>query len=601
MSRTVAFIGAILATLVSTSPAVATTLPCGHGASRCTRVSVPLDRGAGTSRISLHVQRIQSSSPGAGTLIVLPGGPGQSASARLRELLEALGPAVRRRWTIVVFDPRGTGRSGVVLCPALQADTTLRSTEAAATCARRLDRRRSHYTTLDNVLDLEAVRASLGVDRVALYGTSYGTRVATGYAAAYPQHVTRVVIDSAVAPDGPSGVAVESFAAMRRILASLCSNRCRAVNGDLVAQTTALVAKLRLGPMQGATYDEHGKRRAGSIDALGLLDLLFASDREPALRGGLAPAITSASHGDPAALLRLADAARIVRLRQPPEFSAGVYAATNCTELRAPWDPAADVSARPAQVAVWLDRVGDAPFLPFDRHTAVSGGLLALCLAWPTTTPPPVATAWRPIAAPMLILAGAQDVRAPLENARRIAASVPTASVLVVASAGHSVFGADAAGCAKEAVVRFLVAQRRPRACPPVALPRPAELSPTALADLRPIRSIGGGPGRTLRALELTLDDVAFALQLSSSDRGGGLRGGSFIAGDRWPRLRSLEYVPGVRVSGRSDRKGRLVLRLSGEAASGGTISLARNGQIRGRLGGRPISARLRTRTADLR
>jgi pimeloyl-ACP methyl ester carboxylesterase len=601
MRRTGALIGSVLAALVSTSPAAATTLPCAGGSSQCTRVSVPFDRAAGTGRVSLHVQRIPSTAPGAGTLIVLPGGPGQSASARLLELRGALGPAVRRRWTIVVFDPRGTGRSDVVLCPALQADTTLRSTEAAAACAQRLAGRRSHYTTWDNIQDLEAVRVSLGVDRVALYGTSYGTRVATGYAAAYPHHVDRVVIDSAVAPDGPSGIALESFAAMRRILGRLCPRRCHAVTRGLMAETTALVAQLRLRAMAGATYDAQGRRRPSSIDALGLLDLLFATDRKPELREGLAVAITSARHGDPAALLRLAAAARIVRLEQPPVFSAGVYAATNCTELRAPWDPAAALSARLGQVASSLDAVGDAAFLPFDRQTALSGGLVPLCLGWPTATAPPVAVAWQPIAAPMLILAGGQDVRAPLENARRIAARIPTASVLVVPSAGHSVFGTDAGGCATKAVLGFLVEHRRPRPCARGGPSAPAEPPPTALAALRPVPSVGGRPGRTLRALELTLDDVAFALALSSSGRGGGLRGGSFVAGDRWPRLRSVEFVPGVRVSGRTDKRGRLVVRLFGDAATRGTISLARDGRIRGRLGGRPISARLRARDPDLR
>ena len=601
MTRTSVLIGLVLATVLSTSPAAATTVPCKRADSQCMRVAVPFDRRAGTGRIGLYVQRIQSRPPGAGTLIVLPGGPGQSAGARLGELLQALGPAVRQRWSIVVFDPRGTGESGVVRCPTLQDDTTLRSTEAASDCARRLEGRRSQYTTWDNVQDLEAVRNSLRVERVALYGTSYGTRVAMGYAAAYPQHVQRLVLDSVVAPDGPSGVALESFAAMRRILTTLCPRYCQGATQNLVAETTRLAAQLGVRPMVGTTFDAQGRRHPASIDALGLLDLLFAADRQPAIRGGLAAAITSAQHGDPAALLRLAAAGRVVRLKQLTEFSAGTYAATNCTDLQPPWDPAADLPARIAQIDASLATIGDAAFVPFNRQTALRGGLFSLCLAWPNAVAPPPAVAWQPIAAPTLILAGAQDIRTPLENARQVARRVPTASVLVVRSAGHSVFGSDADGCAHQAVVKFLVVLKRPKPCGPGTLPQPARLLPRSLSALRPVAPVRGGPGRTLRALELTLDDVAFALALSSKVGGGGLRGGSFIGGAHWPRLRSVEYVPGVRVSGRPNKSGRLVMRISGEAASRGTVVLARDGRIRGRLGGRRVAARLSSRPYDPR
>lgn len=601
MKRTCAALGAILATLVSTPHAAATAVSCRDGKSHCTRVKVPLDRVAGTPTVELHVQRVKASARAAGTLIVLPGGPGQSASVELRELLEALGPRIRKRWNVVIFDPRGTGRSGPLLCPLLQDDPLLRSTLAAAQCARRLEASRSHYTTWDTVQDLEAVRVSLGVDRVALLGASYGTRVEMGYAAAYAKHVDRIVLDSVVPPDGPSSVPLESFAAMRRILASLCPQRCHGVTQDLVAETTKLVRLLRLHPMAGLVFDAKGKARRRSIDALGLLDLLFAADlAPPAIRGGMAAAITSARRKDPAALLRLATAAKTVRLKQPPEFSAGAYAATTCAEFRPPWDPAADNSARPAQIVARFSAMSDAAFEPFDRQTALAGGLVPLCLAWPTPSPKPTAIPWRSIAAPTFILAGTHDVRAPLETLHRIVAHVPKASVLRVPSAGHSVFGRDAPqGCARQAVRAFLLDTRRIRRCRRVELPTPAGLPPTALANLRPIPPLRARPGRTLRAVDLTLGDVAFALQLAS--RGGGLRGGSFIRGAHWPRLRSVEYVPGVRVSAsKTNHGGFLQLRISGDAASRGTLTLARNGRIRGRLGARTISARLKVRTDDL-
>ena len=77
-----------------------------------------------------------------------------------------------------------------------------RSPRAAAVCAERLGPARARYTTQETVADLEAVRAALGYERIALYGTSYGTKLAVAYARAHPDRVERLLLDSVVAPDG---------------------------------------------------------------------------------------------------------------------------------------------------------------------------------------------------------------------------------------------------------------------------------------------------------------------------------------------------------------------------------------------------------------
>ena len=60
---------------------------------------------------------------------------------------------------------------------------------------------RAHYTTADSVQDMEAIRAELGVDKLTLFGISYGTELAIQYARTYPQHVERLILDSVVDPD----------------------------------------------------------------------------------------------------------------------------------------------------------------------------------------------------------------------------------------------------------------------------------------------------------------------------------------------------------------------------------------------------------------
>ena len=74
--------------------------------------------------------------------------------------------------------------------------------------------------------DIDAVRRAVGVDKITLFGVSYGTKVALGYAAKYPQHVERLVLDSVVEPSGPGPFSEESFAAVPRVLRNLCLSGC---------------------------------------------------------------------------------------------------------------------------------------------------------------------------------------------------------------------------------------------------------------------------------------------------------------------------------------------------------------------------------------
>ena len=62
------------------------------------------------------------------------------------------------------------------------------------------------------------MRQAIGVERIALFGVSYGTKVALAYAARYPQHVERLVLDSVVELDGPEPVLAGELAAVPRVL-----------------------------------------------------------------------------------------------------------------------------------------------------------------------------------------------------------------------------------------------------------------------------------------------------------------------------------------------------------------------------------------------
>src|SRR4051794_2786569 len=202
---TIAILTAFLVGLGAAGAPAARAQPAWHACADglgadCTWVGVPLDRsGALPGSIRLRVARMPGPDTGP-TVVYLSGGPGGGWIDELESVLwNVSGLTLSSR--VIAFDQRGTGRSGLLRCPRLERDTRLRSTSAAADCARRLGPARAHYTTADSVEDLEAVRRALGVERISLFGISYGTELALEYARAHPEHVARLALDSVVDPD----------------------------------------------------------------------------------------------------------------------------------------------------------------------------------------------------------------------------------------------------------------------------------------------------------------------------------------------------------------------------------------------------------------
>jgi pimeloyl-ACP methyl ester carboxylesterase len=63
------------------------------------------------------------------------------------------------------------------------------------------------YHTDNYVADLEAVRAALGLEQMALIGTSMGALISFYYASAYPEHVSCVVLNDTGPEIDPGGLA----------------------------------------------------------------------------------------------------------------------------------------------------------------------------------------------------------------------------------------------------------------------------------------------------------------------------------------------------------------------------------------------------------
>ena len=181
--------------------------PCGQTAGLlCSDVAVPLDRSRATpGTIALKVQVLPALGQERGVMFLVAGGPGQGSATvfglgtqSTAEYYRFLFPG----YTLVAFDNRGTGQSGLLRCPGLQGYYPIEQEESrVAACAAAIGPQRLFYSTREHAEDIDAVREALGAQRIGIWGTSYGTKLALAYALAHPERVERLLLDSVVPTD----------------------------------------------------------------------------------------------------------------------------------------------------------------------------------------------------------------------------------------------------------------------------------------------------------------------------------------------------------------------------------------------------------------
>jgi pimeloyl-ACP methyl ester carboxylesterase len=608
-----------LVALLAGSAAAAPTRACPtrfSGDIRCLRVSVPLDRGGtlpGTIRLRVRIEPPELEHA-SGTILALAGGPGQAAAPLLEQIRFVLPSSALRTRRLVVFDQRGTGGSGRLRCPELAAvsgdalPSGPATQRAVAGCAKRLGPARAHYATADSVQDIEAVRGAIGVDRLVLYGTSYGTKVALDYAATYPQHVSRLLLDSVVLPEGVDAFERSTLAAIPTVMRALCDRHDCPFTRDGGADVAALGRRLAHGPIRGRMVDGRGRPRRAAAALSDLYPLLLTGDLLPMQRALVPAAVRSALDGDPALLLRLAAVPAGGLDTEGPDSDA-LFVATRCEDGAVPWAPGTPIDARAAAAAAALAAVPPPQLAPFGPAGVRELGFSDLCRSWPEA---PVSQPRPPLPdIPTLILSGDQDLRTPRSDALALAARMPSARVVAVPLAGHSTLGSDPGFCAESAVAEFL-AGREPRACrrrAPDFLVAPIGLPPRGLRTLRPVPGPPPHVGRTLVAVADTFEMLGRSVfvellpRVAETDvrhvrafRLGGLRAGSLTFTRRAAILRRYSVVPGVTLSGRittggDDDDAPTRMRVGGRAAARGLLRIG-DRWISGRLGGHRVRVR---------
>ncbi|RJQ71690.1 alpha/beta fold hydrolase [Pseudonocardiaceae bacterium YIM PH 21723] len=208
------------------------------GPIQCTKITVPMDYATGAGKVQIAVSRIKARAAKRGTLIYVPGGPGDRGLQSPQNGLAQLPQSITDRYDLVGFDPRGLGESTRGSCE-LPADRLLEmlrppfpgpdgdiernitnARDGARQCAEHGGRLVRSLSTLTEVRDLDRVRSALGVPAWTMWGHSYGSSVGAMYATVYPDRAERVLLESSGDPDP-----VASFRGSVRVIGPVFDER----------------------------------------------------------------------------------------------------------------------------------------------------------------------------------------------------------------------------------------------------------------------------------------------------------------------------------------------------------------------------------------
>jgi pimeloyl-ACP methyl ester carboxylesterase len=579
--------------------------PCPAGV-QCGKVTVPLDRSdpsAETIDIAYAlVPRRQASRPSLGTIVTNPGGPGQSTIASAGIYLGALAPLLNRR-DLLLVDPRGTGRSGALSCPSVAAENpvSLDQAEIARLCAQDLGPKAQFYGSAAVADDIEAVRQSLNLTKLDLWGDSYGTFLMPVYAARHPEHVRSIVLDGAFPIDSdPWGRDV--LAGMRRVIARVCRSSDRCSGQGVLRGVERLALRLRQRPVIYRAYTPGGRIRI-TLDERELANLVFGGG-DPEVYGFLPAAVNAALDGDFALLKRLETASRAGDLAQltidPSLFSIASSLATSCHDYPRAYDLSSTPAERRSQYEFGLAAIPESDFAPFSGGAWLKTGIDAgpKCLDWPAS-----ATAGSPVEGlempdvPVLVQSGGLDSNTPIEQGRAAAARFSDPIFAIVPNAGHT---PDTEPCGVAMAIDFVKRLTTdPDRCrgtgrPPAVAGRPAgragQLRSPGLRAPAPVRL-------AVRVALATVSDAISASKYNNwTGRMDALRGGSYLVRRGRISFIKARVVADAVASGTRTSNGRsatLKLRISGSGVRRSRLRIRTNRsgtRVAGSVGRRPVN-----------
>lgn len=441
--------------------------PCRGGFS-CATLRVPLDyRLPSAGDIAVAVIRLPATGQRIGAVVLNPGGPGGSGIGYARAAPQVISQAVRQRFDIVGFDPRGVGASTPVKCltdaqledylaaPAaprtpVETAAAVRSAQGFADgCWTRSARLLPHVGTADVARDLDVLRAALGEARLTFLGKSYGSLLGARYAQMFPSRVRALVLDGALDPTltspALSAGQADGFEANLRAFLADCgaAGRCGTSAVDASARLDRLLARIDSTPLAAPGVSGDRRLTAGEA-AFALAAGLYSRSSWPTL----AAAVRAAEEGDGSGLLQLSD--EFVERDDRGRFSnqLEINNAVNCLDRPA----VRGLGAYAAQASA-LARV--AP-----RFGPILGWSDLICAYWPVppnTKPAPIRAVGAP---PLLVIGTTRDPATPYPWAVSLGRQLP-ARLLTYDAYGHTAYRRGSR-CVDRAVDAYLISLRLP-------------------------------------------------------------------------------------------------------------------------------------------
>ncbi|MER6226769.1 alpha/beta hydrolase [Streptomyces sp900105755] len=427
---------------------------------RCATLKVPLDWAKPDGEtIGLALIREQASGGSGkriGSLLFNFGGPGGSGVSTMPYFAGTVS-ALRERYDLVSWDPRGVGASEGIRCrsdreiqraesidatPDTPAEQTAYFQDAAdfgKGCEKAAGKLIAHVSTTDTARDIDLMRQVLGDAKMHYFGISYGTELGGVYAHLFPKKVGRLILDAVVDPTADSvGQEKNQAAGFQRALDDYL--RSTGQDPEQGSRKIAdLLKRLDATPLPAAS----GRKLTQSLAVTGIVLPLYSKDSWPTLTS----ALRAAEEGDGSELLSLAD-------QYNERDSSGHYGTTTHSQRVI---SCLDDKERPT-LAETKQRLAE-----FEKVSPVFGDFLGWdsagwCHDWPVAGQWDTPEVSAPGAAPILLVGNTGDPATPYEGARRMADELGkgVGVELTWKGEGHGAYGSGS-DCVDSTVNAYLV------------------------------------------------------------------------------------------------------------------------------------------------
>ncbi len=443
------------------SPGAIAWTDCGGGF-QCGNLDVPLDYDHPAGRkISLAMIRVpaKDNANRIGSLLVNPGGPGESGIEFLRGDLSSLSN-LNRRFDLVTLDPRGVAASTPVTCvdgpqedSYLALDTVLddpqekqaaiqAAKDFANGCEKRSGGLLPFMDSVSTAHDMDQIRIAVGDDKLTYLGFSYGTYIGQWYAHLFPDRVRALSLDGVVDPtvSANDGLLAQVVGFEQNLQAFLKDCKAKSScgygrSGDPATKLTALMNRLDATPLKVG-----GRELTRALAMTGVLVSLYDESLWRYLDQGL----TTAENGDGRILMLLADAYN--HRNSDGTYSNlfnGAFHSTYCLDYAVPTDIAAFDALGPA-----YSRASPL-FGPWSQYANLQ------CAYWPVKPKHgqgPITVTGAP---PILLVGGTNDPATPYAEAQSVNRQIQGSVLLTREGNGHTSY--DSSACAHAAEDAYLI------------------------------------------------------------------------------------------------------------------------------------------------